>query len=85
MGYENSNLIENMGLLFAVLCVFIIIGLIIVLLKMAIERFPFAKKVYDKIHQKLFFNSYLRSIQKSYLSFAMATMISIQNVSDDMK
>ena len=33
-----------------------------------------------KVHRKLFFNSFLRSMQKGYLAFAMATMISLNNV-----
>ena len=39
------------------------------------------KKKYDTVHRMIFFNAFLRSIQKGYLNFSIAVMISLQNVS----
>jgi hypothetical protein len=86
MGYESSDLLDNMGMLVLVILALLIFAVtLLTILKYLAARFALIQKLYNKLHQKIFFNSFLRSIQKGYLAFCLAIMISLEKAKDDAK
>jgi ABC-type nitrate/sulfonate/bicarbonate transport system permease component len=86
MGYESSDLLDNMGMLVLFIVALSIFAVtLLAILKYLAARFALIQKLYDKLHQKIFFNSFLRSIQKGYLAFCLAIMISLEKAKDDAK
>lgn len=61
MGFDNGNLMKSMGLIFLVLAATAVLGITIVLVRKLLQKYAFARKIYESISKKLFFNSYLRS------------------------
>eukprot|EP00347_Sterkiella_histriomuscorum_P015990 403354921 len=84
MGYQSTNIQQNLGLLFFVLLAFAIVAVFIIIMQKAIRKYPKAKRFFDNIKQKIFYNLFIRSGMKGYLNFSLALFIQMQADTDDV-
>lgn len=80
----STNILSNIGLVFFVIVGMIIFSALLVLLRLLLKKSERARKLFDSIKKKIFWNAFLRALMKGYLNFAIALFISMQAVSDDV-
>jgi hypothetical protein len=75
-GYESSNLMKNLELLFVAIIGLLVIIAFVLLIRLIAKKFESVNKVVTIISRKLFFNSILRALLETYLKFSNSTWIS---------
>mmetsp|Transcript_40575 Transcript_40575/g.29202 ORF Transcript_40575/g.29202 Transcript_40575/m.29202 type:complete len:214 (+) Transcript_40575:376-1017(+) len=70
---ENSQL-KNVGIYALMLFVFVFLGILLLTLGICINRSEKGRKLYKTLNQKLFFNSFLRSIIQAYVGLVKASV-----------
>ncbi|TNV86854.1 hypothetical protein FGO68_gene1872 [Halteria grandinella] len=80
MGYDSTNFLQNMGLVFIVLILTCGLIMIILLLGFLIRKSRIGNMLIEKIKLKLMFNPIIQAQLKGYIKFNLAILIALANV-----
>ena len=58
----SQNLIRNLGIMFVIAAAILLILVLLRLLRCVVHRYPMVHKLYSKIHNKMFYNLFIRYI-----------------------
>lgn len=76
-GINSANIVENLGPIFLVMLVGVLLAVVLVLLYV-FRKSKFVQLIYDEIYHMLFWNSSLRFVLEGYLNLMMSSLIQIQ-------
>lgn len=79
-GYDSTNLMKNLGLLFIAIIGLVVIIAFVLLMRLLAKKIEIVNKIVTVISRKLFFNSILRALLEAYLKFSISTWISIKKL-----
>lgn len=80
-GYESSDVILNLQIMFLFILLLIVLPFVLVLLQLICKRSKKCNKCLDWFSQRLFWSTYIRFILESYLELALASILRLKNFS----
>ena len=76
----SNNLVRNLGIMLVVALAIVLILLVLQIMKCLVHRYHWIKKLHQTIHDKIFYNLFIRYILQSALKVQIATCTTIKLV-----
>ena len=73
-----QNLVRNLGVMFVIAAVILLLLVLLRLIRCIIHRYPLIHKIYTAIHQRVFYNLFIRYILQSALKVQIAVCTTIE-------
>ena len=83
LGYKSANILKNLGLIAIGLAGLGAIIILVLLLKLLVQKCPLIQPAYNFISAKIFFNSILRALLESYMKLSISTFIALKSLTFD--
>ena len=83
LGYKSANILKNLGFIAIGLVGLGFIIILVMLLKLLVNKYPKIQPVYSFISAKIFFNCIIRAFLESYLKLSISTFIALQSLTFD--
>mmetsp|Transcript_96562 Transcript_96562/g.132978 ORF Transcript_96562/g.132978 Transcript_96562/m.132978 type:complete len:255 (+) Transcript_96562:553-1317(+) len=78
MGYDSTNMLQNLGILLVGLVLLIIAVLLVLCLRWLLNKYEKVRNFFKMIWRKIFWNSFIRYFLEAFFELAISSMLNMQ-------